>query len=465
MSLAHEFQPNQQLAGFSGWIGIGRRDITPPVGIYARNWGAATHEVAEGIHRPLTATALCLRTHPDAPPVLLLSLDLGWWRTTQDELEVRGALLDQFQLDESQLLLHFSHTHSGPSVCRKDKDKPGGQYIGAYMDALKAALISASQDAINSAQPAVLEWAYGRCTLARNRDLIDPAKPERVVCGWNPGAFSDDTLLVGRATGNDGKTIATLVNYACHPVTLAWANKLISPDYVGAMREVIEANTEQAPCLFLQGASGELAPAEQYTGDTGVADKNGRVLGYAVLSVLAEMPPPRYGLHYGGVVESGAPLATWVREPTTPSSQLAALCQPVSIEIKDDLPTIADIEAQLAQSTDIYQQERLRRKIRVRQTVGDADHVGLKVWAWRMGDALLMAHGNEAYSQLQIDLRRRFPGKAIIVMNLTNSPHGGYLPPSALYSKDLYQVWQSPFATGCLESMIAHCDELLQELM
>ena len=38
-------------------FGVATRDITPPVGIYARSWGAATHEVAEGVHRPFTATA------------------------------------------------------------------------------------------------------------------------------------------------------------------------------------------------------------------------------------------------------------------------------------------------------------------------------------------------------------------------------------------------------------------------
>src|SRR5437660_12677311 len=31
-------------------------DITPPVGIYHRMWGAAKHERATGVHRPLRAT-------------------------------------------------------------------------------------------------------------------------------------------------------------------------------------------------------------------------------------------------------------------------------------------------------------------------------------------------------------------------------------------------------------------------
>ena len=31
-------------------------DITPPAGIYHRMWGAAKHERATGVHRPLRAT-------------------------------------------------------------------------------------------------------------------------------------------------------------------------------------------------------------------------------------------------------------------------------------------------------------------------------------------------------------------------------------------------------------------------
>src|SRR5258708_34267686 len=38
--------------------GFARADITPPVGIYHRLWGAALHERSTGVHRPLTATAM-----------------------------------------------------------------------------------------------------------------------------------------------------------------------------------------------------------------------------------------------------------------------------------------------------------------------------------------------------------------------------------------------------------------------
>jgi hypothetical protein len=126
-------------------------------------------------------------------------------------------------------------------------------------------------------------------------------------------------------TTGDGKILATLVNYACHPTTLAWQNRLISPNYVGALREVVERNTDGAPCLFLQGASGDLGPREGLTGDTAVPDRHGRSLGYAVMSVLGEMLPHATELRYGGVVESGAQLATWERQPFSPSGTLRAL--------------------------------------------------------------------------------------------------------------------------------------------
>ena len=51
------------------------------------------------------------------------------------------------------------------------------------------------------------------------------------------------------------KFSAVIVNYACHPTTLAWDNRAISPDWIGAMRENVEA-AAGGICMFLQGASG-----------------------------------------------------------------------------------------------------------------------------------------------------------------------------------------------------------------
>ncbi len=468
---------------FAGLIGVARRDITPPVGIYARNWGAALHEVAEGIHMPMSVTALVLSNAADASPdtwreaFVVVSMDFTWWRTGADEWALRSALIEALQLDPARVLINITHTHAGPATCRDDVDKPGGHLILAYIDLLTAQVIAAVREAAETLRPATLTWAYGTCGLAQNRDLVDPDsgglnsvgfdKLARIVCGWNPQGTADDTLLVGRVTTRAGDVLATLVNYACHPTTLAWDNKLISPDFIGTLREVVEASTGGAPCLFLQGASGELSPIEQYTGDVSISEKHGRMLGYAVLSTLQGMLPAGMGLRYGGLVESGAPLAVWQRQPIEASQELAAEHLLVEVDLKGDLPTLAQIQEDLDDALaegNIFLIERFRRRLRVRHSVGDEPTSKLPAWAWRVGDSLWLAQGNEAYSDLQVELRARFPGVAVVVMNLTNGPQAGYLPPRALYGRDVYPVWQSPYAAGGLERMIESSAEALAAL-
>ncbi|MBW3576046.1 MAG: AAA family ATPase [Actinobacteria bacterium] len=89
------------------------------------------------------------------------------------------------------------------------------------------------------------------------------------------------------------------------------------------MRELVEREAG-GTCLFLQGASGELAPAHQYVGDVRVAERHGRRLGYAALSALESMLPPGQRLAYAGVMESGAPLAVWKPEPFNPPTAVEA---------------------------------------------------------------------------------------------------------------------------------------------
>jgi hypothetical protein len=447
-------------SSFGGLIGVAQVDITPPPGIYSRNWGAAKQDVAEGIHQPLVLTCMTFQSSLQEKPLVLIAADLGGWKNSTDERIFRNKLLTALDIKEQQLMVCLSHTHAGPIFSRDYADKPGGEYMESYLNHLQESAIMASRSALSSAVAAVLTWHYGTCKLATNRDLPD-AGNNRFVVGFNPEKSADSTLLVGRITDEQNRINGTIVNYACHPTTLAWENRLISPDYVGAMRGLVESNTH-APCLFLQGASGELSPAEQYIGDTGIAEKNGRQLGYAVMATLESMLPPNMQLSFNGIIESGAPLAVWKQTPYQPPTQLSAKMVDVPFNLKP-LPSLQEIEQQYQDCEDRVMKERLLRKRGVRMSVGDGEVSQVPLWVWQLGDSFVVGQPNEAYSEFQEQLRGRLSPKAVAVMNLVNGGVG-YLPPRGLYGKEIYQEWQTPFAAGSLELLIESAIQATREL-
>ena len=445
---------------FEGLAGLAQVDITPPPGINARNWGAAEHDVADSLHRPLLATVLTLSRGPADLPLVLIAADLGWWKSREDEWLVRGAILGALELDPARVLLSLSHTHAGPNLYREDHDKPGGDRIEPYLLSLRDRLIAATREAIGRRAKARVTWRTGCCDLAQNRDLRHPRGPGYLVA-WNPKESADDTLLVGSVEGvPSGKRLATLVNYACHPTTLAWRNHALSPDFPGALRALVEAET-QAPCLFLQGASGELGTAAQHGSDPAVADRLGRRLGYAVLGVLESWPD---ALHVvDEVVESGAPLGIAHPHPPAVSHELHANVESVELLLKSS-ESLAALEQQLQACQDRALRERLWRRRAVRRIVGDGPACATPLWLWRIGEALLVAQPNEAYSCFQLDLRRRFAPRPVVVLNVTNG-YAGYLPPRDHYARDQYTVWQTPFAPGGLEHLSSAAEAGLSRLL
>ncbi|MGH7127631.1 MAG: neutral/alkaline non-lysosomal ceramidase N-terminal domain-containing protein, partial [Planctomycetaceae bacterium] len=275
-------------------FGIAVGDITPPVGMYHRMWGAARHDRSTGIHRPLRATAAVFRAltasaGPETEQVLV-ALDHCILGPAELERIVR-AITAENEIVAEQIAVVCAHTHAAGLLSLDRADLPGGELISDYLDRLSQTVAELVATARHDCQPATIVYGVGRCDLAAYRDYWDDAHG-RYVCGYDPAGTADDTVLVAKVQGEDGRTLATVVNYACHPTTLAWDNTLISPDYPGAMREAVEAATG-ASCLFLQGASGELGPREGFTGDVKIADRNGRQLGHAALSALTALPPPR----------------------------------------------------------------------------------------------------------------------------------------------------------------------------
>jgi len=435
--------------GFRGRIGVATREITPPLGIHARTWGSAKHDKAEGVHRPLMASCLLFRGASNNHELALLALDaIIFWQ--RDAEKMRALILKRTGLRPEQLIVHPSHSHSTPFLGARHSDRPGGELLAPYRESLLDVCCELIEQARGAAGEAILSWAYGRCGLAFNRDAIDAASG-RDVCGLNLRESADDTVLVGRIADMTGRIKGTIVNYACHPVSLGGGNRLLSPDYVGAMRELVEKET-QAPCVFFHGASGDLTPRRSYEANVEAADQNGRELGYAALSTLASMFPPGQQLEYVGIEESGTPLGVWkLRAKPSISEQLRAQVVKTRLKVKD-MPTRSEIKTQLAVATERYQIEVLERALGRRDQVGDEPENEFSFMVCRIGDAFIVSTPAEAYSRFQTDLREKFPQTTVAVLNLSDGTTT-YLPKPSAFKSDVYQVRVALYDIGSLDQV------------
>jgi hypothetical protein len=452
-------------------------DITPPAGIYHRMWGAAKHERATGVHRPLRATvAVFGAADGDSSPEtrqIVLALDHCVLGAVEHEQLVTYVAQTSGQPKET-ILVVFSHTHGAGLMGLERASLPGGDLIPGYLQTVTKRASELVSECVSRLAPVGIVYGTGRCNLAAHRDFFDEEK-KQFVCGFNPAGPADDTVLVARVTDEKGRLVGTVVNYACHPTTLAWDNTLISPDYVGAMREVVEQATG-APCLFLQGASGELGPREGYVGDTAVADRNGQQLGFAALSALTGLPAAGTHFRYTGPVVSGATLGAWAHEglPTNEAERkkIWRLWRwRELLPYRPGQPTVEQVETELKQfqadeeaaraGGDTWRAadcramaERKRRLLHRLSQLPRGDGFPLQVVLWRMGDAFWLGTQGESYSLLQTELRRRFPDKLIVVASIAADWGAAYLPVASAYGTGIYQESIAVVAAGGLEQLI-----------
>lgn len=433
-------------SNFGAQFGLAIRDITPPIGIYSRNWGASPFDQALGIHQPLLMHCLC--TVSGDSRTVLLTADLGWWKNAEDERKIRSSLLNYFQLEESQLVFALSHTHAGPSICSTDVNMPGGELILAYLEFIQEKAIECIEEGFSKLFEGDMNWSYGVCDLACNRDLLVDSD---YLIGFNPLGIPDNTLLVGQIRDDKGELRAVICNYACHPTSFAHENDLISPDYVGEMRNTVEREIG-VPCLFIQGASGDLAPKKQYVKEPAYVEANGRQLGYAVLSTLAQVGTADRNWEFEKALVSGAPLACWKEKEVSLNRNLKPRLIHVEVPYKV-LPSLESILEEYEACTDRVLKDRLWRKYNTRKSIGEKQKASIPVWLWKLGNAIVVAQANEAYSLFQKAVREAFPNHCIAFINIANG-YVGYLATADLYDKDIYAVWQSPYAKGSLEILI-----------
>ncbi len=271
--------------------GVARVDITPSGG--EPMWGyEERRQPAKGTLDPLYARVLVLDAgSPSAPHRLaLVTLDLGRSFGPGSLARLRAAAKQSSGID--CLLVAASHTHSAPVIKDEYRESPPA-WEQAALDKIGRAIA----DAANALAPARIGVGTGTAYIGHNRLRVNAdgsvswfeRNPTQI-----PTAPVDPTVTVLRIDHADGRPLAVLTNYACHPVVFGPDNLQYSADFPGVMNRLVETEIGGGvQSFFLQAAPGDINPYHAVTkleqDAIGRRDWTGERLGREVVRVAKEI--------------------------------------------------------------------------------------------------------------------------------------------------------------------------------
>ena len=452
--------------------GLGRSDITPPIGIAHAGWGAQTHQRAEAVDMPLLCTALVV-ARGDLQ-VVIVDLDLIWLMPELDSA-VRGAVSRATGIEPLNIRLSYGHTHSGAIVDFTWMTE-GDELIEPFTSGLPAKVVAAVLQAQIAMQPVRVGAGRGESGINVNRRA---ARPDGTLfTGRNWDGFVDREVLVVGLDDLAGRPVGTIVNYACHGTSIGPPDRSLTPDFPGPMRETVEANIGGL-CLFLQGATGNVGPVNGFSDDVAVYRKSGRRLGIEASRVRLDIDPVPREEELVRIRPSGADLGMYEDKPAGESDGSLAIANSVVEFPVREYPPVAKAQADF---------DLQKANLVIARATGNEDDVAAAAWparraeldlhhaklfgggkvdiwiqAIRLGPVALVATPLEPFCEIGAAVKQGSPAPYTAFSGYSNSYYG-YMPTADAYPLGGYEVTTSPYRPDAAEQLINSCLNTLEIL-
>jgi neutral ceramidase len=215
-------------------------DLNPPVGSWMTGFAARIYPTT-GLHDPIMAHAVLLddgRTR-----FALVTCDLIGF-TPAAIADMRHRIARKTSIPAVNVLISCTHTHSGPA------SMPFRGVMG-HIDAEWLAEAQHKTVDMVAGLPAGLQPAQ----FAHASTAVSNVGYNR----QDPAHAADEELHALAIDAAEGGAIATIVNYATHPVVLGPSNLLFSGDFPGEVARGI-AERHGGIGLYVQGTCGDVDP-------------------------------------------------------------------------------------------------------------------------------------------------------------------------------------------------------------
>ena len=469
-------------------VGVVGFDITPEIHPQYGAWG--TTPSMTSVDMPLLSRCIVLDDGNNR--IVWFGSDLCG-NSVPDTDQFRDEVADAVGLTRQQIVWSTSQTHSSPTV--PGSKMPGGSSVttrGAYdyeyCDTQRRQLfhsyVDAAKAAIAQLQPADMYVGKGYCdSMSYNTRFPMPAGGVKFsrnhAEGLQGGKYFDPTIGLLRFDDKQGKPLGAVFNFCCHPATMI-NDKMVSPDWVGTAREIVEEAVAGAPAMYVQGFCGDVNCYHIF-GTPALAQRNGVKLGTAAAQGMRQMVPVR-----------GLPLRTrWKTvelacRPMYSRQEIelhVAQCEAFIEQAKDDpnatwvgninLPehfSVADKSKTVGHRIDYF-----REALRLHES-GESVRTSLQltVGGIRIGDVVAAVSPGENFTQTGRQLCERSPFVHTLICGDTNGLFGyigndeeidrrGYETES-FWTITYIDGFRLPLAKGTVGRILTTFDEIFQEL-
>lgn len=385
--------------------GAAEVDITPPIGLPMDGY-AARRGVNNGVHDPLSAQILVLDDTARRKRAALVTLDV---LAVTHELanRLRRTLAALLDTEPDAVMVCASHTHAGPCGLQT-WFPPGGdtQLDETLADMIAERLRAAARTALAGLRPVQIVYGAGAA-----KDICgDRNRPDRRVDSW---------LTALRFEATDGRIIAVVCHFACHPTVLGPENLLYSADLAGAARARLCVEYPGAVALYLNGAAGNISTRYTRHAQTfAEVERLGNRLGEQAVGLVRYTDHEFAGLAWG--------------------------CQTLDLPFRD-LNGVADFAGSAGSNQDRAAQaqaEGLALQAELTRAFADRHSQRVSLCALRIGRWRLVAVPGEAFDTLATTLRAANP--YILVVGYAND-YVGYFPTQQAIDDQTYEALSSPY--------------------
>ncbi|QWG62214.1 neutral/alkaline non-lysosomal ceramidase N-terminal domain-containing protein [Bacillus mycoides] len=396
-------------------VGVCQVDITPPLGIdfigYHRDTGI--NNIEEHIYGTIFVF------EKDEVKTVFISIDnIGM--LVEDTNIIRERVASRLHVPFEQITVVYTHTHSGPETVG---DHP---LIKSYKTILLNNVVQGAVIANTNMTPCEVGWGVTTGDIGVNRRERTPDGKAKM--GINIEGIVDKRIGVLAMRNAETKELAGVIVFCtAHPNVLKGDSDVLSADYPGMTREILE-KIVNCPVIIVQGATGNVNA--KYRGSQEALKQMAYVISGHVLTIL--------------------PTVTY-----RPIVNLRTISSTMQMKLKD-IPEIEEIKrmAQLAEkqwgvNTEEWLTIVLEKHRRNIQQVS----IDLEIQLFQINDGIFSGIPMEPFSETALEMKESVQNELAFFGGYTNG-YIGYLPTKEEYAYGGYEVELNPVVYGPVTNLL-----------